>query len=468
MGFRSIIAAVAAACTLAGSAIAQDYDRFVFVKAGKVITVSGEEIERGDIIIEDGKVSLVGLALDPPAGARIIEARDQTVMPGLIVSRTREGLPSYSRRGTHADRSAADEVYYDELDFEPMLEHGVTAVAFYPAGRGIPGVASVYRTGGAEEERLLRRSGYVRATMASLKRDKKTLRDAFNKARSELDKVEKAREEWEKKQAAKKAEAAKKGEGDKPQSDTPQPDKPKPEQPKPDRPKPEDKAPTPPEESPDPEQPPKDAPSDDEKPSEPEAFEPPEIDKTVRPLARMIEGGGPRLMIELSGAAGLLHAEDAIEKHEKVRPAYYVPRSSSTDFERVVDHLGEARAKVLTTPSLSELAYTDVRFNLPGALAASGAEVSLTPSQSNATGLRRYRANIAGLARSGLTREDAIKAMTLNPAKLLNIADKVGSIEPERSADLIFLTGDPLDPHTRVDGVMIEGVMIWERDDADN
>lgn len=452
-------ASVAGACAVfACVSVAHAYDRFVVIKAGKVITISGDEIDRGEIIIEDGRVSLVGVGLETPPGARVIEARGQTVMPGLVVARTRVGLDDYRRRGVRADLRMVDEVYLDEYDFSDMLELGVTAVAFYPDGEGVPGVASAFRTAGGDRARVLRRNAYVRATLENFQRDKRTLRDAFNKAQSELDKVEKARKDWEAEQAKKKSPSEKTNNSKdtpKDEGETPGEDKPESEG-QPSRPS----AAAPSEENPQ-------SSEKSDKPAEADAFTPPEIDPTVRPLADMIEGRGTRLIVEISSAAGVLHTEDALKKHEKVKPVFFIPPSAGTDFNHVVSRLGEAKARVLTAPRISELEYTDVRYNLPGELAAAGAQVSLTPLFANRAGLERYRPRVAEIVRSGMSREDALKAMTLHPARLLGVADSIGSIEPERSADLIFLDGDPLDPLSKVVRVMIEGETVWEADDAD-
>ena len=64
---------------------------------------------------------------------------------------------------------------------------------------------------------------------------------------------------------------------------------------------------------------------------------------------------------------------------------------------------------------------------------------------------------MAELVRAGLDRESALRAMTLNPARVLGIQDRVGSIEKGKDADLLFLTGDPFDARTRVNRVMIQG-----------
>ncbi len=57
----------------------------------------------------------------------------------------------------------------------------------------------------------------------------------------------------------------------------------------------------------------------------------------------------------------------------------------------------------------------------------------------------------AGMAAAfGLPREEALRAVTLSPAEILGVADRLGSLEPGKDADLIVTDGDPLEPSTHV------------------
>jgi len=63
----------------------------------------------------------------------------------------------------------------------------------------------------------------------------------------------------------------------------------------------------------------------------------------------------------------------------------------------------------------------------------------------------------------GLSREEAIAALTLEPAKAMGIDQYVGSIQVGRDADLVILTGDPLDVSTWVDQTLVNGTVVYER-----
>lgn len=81
----------------------------------------------------------------------------------------------------------------------------------------------------------------------------------------------------------------------------------------------------------------------------------------------------------------------------------------------------------------------------------------------------RWFLRSAGLAvRDGMTREGALKALTINGAKMLRIDKLVGSLEVGKEADFIVLTGDPLSIYTHVEQTWIDGAKVFDlRVDAD-
>ena len=72
----------------------------------------------------------------------------------------------------------------------------------------------------------------------------------------------------------------------------------------------------------------------------------------------------------------------------------------------------------------------------------------------------------AGIAvRYGLSRERAIQALTVSNARLLDLQDRVGTLEPGKDADFIVLSGDPLSVYTHVLETYVEGVRVFNRAD---
>ena len=445
---------------LLASAASAQQEEFVVIKAGHVITATGEEIERGEIVIVDGKIRLIGRSLEYPPGTTVIDARDETVMPGLIHPRTRHDLPGYRRSGVNGQYTVGHELDLDAFDFEPLLEHGFTAVAFHPAGDDIPGVAGVYRTAWPEdmdpyaaESQVLRPVSWLRILMSNLPGDKRMLRKALNDAQSDLDKIEKARAEFEKKQK----EAAEK----KKQQEAQKKEKPKPDQAAE-----------------------KDGENSDEKQKE-EAptFKPPRTDPGRAPLRAWLQDEleVPPL-VELGDAAAFLHLQEVLDARDELQPPNLMLNPGrETAYHHILEELAAYEGLLLLDMELNELPSTSTRFNLPGELEAAGADIVLMPERmlsgfalrfrqrSNApddisNDLRSFRGRLADLIRSGLSRDTAIRAMTIHPARLLGVDDSVGSIEVDKDADLIFLDGDAVDPHATVTRVMILGKIVWEDD----
>ena len=72
----------------------------------------------------------------------------------------------------------------------------------------------------------------------------------------------------------------------------------------------------------------------------------------------------------------------------------------------------------------------------------------------------------AGLgARYGFTRlnMETIRGLTLVPAETVNLGDRLGSLEPGKDADLVVRNGEPLDPRARVETVLIDGNIEYDR-----
>ncbi len=62
----------------------------------------------------------------------------------------------------------------------------------------------------------------------------------------------------------------------------------------------------------------------------------------------------------------------------------------------------------------------------------------------------------------GASREEALRMFTLNPAMMLGIEDKVGSLEEGKHGDVVLLTGDPFDAFSRVEQTIVDGIVYYD------
>ena len=68
------------------------------------------------------------------------------------------------------------------------------------------------------------------------------------------------------------------------------------------------------------------------------------------------------------------------------------------------------------------------------------------------------------LYHQGVSQEEALKTITCNPARILGVADSVGSIEVGKDADFVVLEGEPLDLRSRIIAVYVNGHAVFERE----
>ncbi len=104
----------------------------------------------------------------------------------------------------------------------------------------------------------------------------------------------------------------------------------------------------------------------------------------------------------------------------------------------------------------SKLELANKGFETPGILSKAGCDVSIITDAGVIP--QEYLSLCAGLAvKAGMDPFEALKAITINPAKHIGIADRVGSIEVGKDADLVIADGDPMLSDTRILHVIIDG-----------
>lgn len=112
-----------------------------------------------------------------------------------------------------------------------------------------------------------------------------------------------------------------------------------------------------------------------------------------------------------------------------------------------------------------KLETVDVDFKNGAALEKAGALVGFHTDDSITDS--RWFLRSGGLAmRAGMSRNGALYALTMAGAKMLDLADRVGSLEAGKDADFVILSGDPLSVYTHVLQTWVEGKKVFDRSDA--
>lgn len=132
-------------------------------------------------------------------------------------------------------------------------------------------------------------------------------------------------------------------------------------------------------------------------------------------------------------------AEEIAQKNVPVvlGPFYYYPGSSSRSREG-----------------------REVNWNNAGILTKAGVKVALT-SGTHAQSIDLLTA-AAFAVRHGMPRDEALKAVTITSAEILGVADKVGTLEKGKDANILILSGDPLKVTTRIEKVILNGKPVYK------
>ncbi len=404
----------------------------IAITGGKLLTVSHGVIENGVILIEGGKITAVGPAttVKAPKGATIVDAKGMTVYPGLIDAETRLGLSEIaSDRMTNDTVEPSEEIFpqmhvYDAFHAEsehiPITRfNGITNAIVAPAETDtIPGQDSFIQLAGRDRDSMLmvkdvalamnfgeapKRGGRGEAAGPAGGRYPSTRMGEISQMRQALLDAQEY--------MARRSDAAKK---------------------------------------------------------------PATEESTAAPAAGGRGGAGgsnfnlrnealiPYLKGERAVVLGAYDGHDvetamafAQEFHLKVVLSH-VTRANDVLDKIASYHVPVIVGPIYDLPGPNE--RYDAVYSVPGELAKRGVKVILASyNVSNSRNLP-YSAGFA--VAYGLPYDDALKSITLNPAEVFGMGDKLGSLDVGKIANVVIADGDPLDVRTNVKQVYINGVAI--------
>ena len=140
-----------------------------------------------------------------------------------------------------------------------------------------------------------------------------------------------------------------------------------------------------------------------------------------------------------------------------------------TDGEVIADELAKEGFPAFVGPSLggkSKVELQNKSFTTPGVLSKAGVKVSII-TDAPVIPLQNLPMCAGLAANAGLPMEEAWKAITINPAQSLGIADRVGSLEVGKDGDLVIWTADPL---TTIGGeayiTVVDGRVVYSAEEA--
>jgi imidazolonepropionase-like amidohydrolase len=437
LGTLAGLAALVAAPAMAQNAVA--------IKGGKVVTMAGEPIVGGVVLIRDGKIVSVGKDVTIPTEYRVIDAADKVVMPGFVDVHSPRGVEQSSERNPNTPFLSIVDALDPSMEyFEECRRNGVTTIAAVPGDDTMIGSqAAVIKTAGTYIDQMVLKRRFAikislkptpdRSRMSQLA----ALRKEFDAAKTFLEE-----------DAERKTEDAKKKDGDKKgdaKKETPKAEEKKEEK--------------------------KDEKSDATKGSPPASpVATPQIDALVRVLK-----GELKAYIYCEAAMDVPQALKLIDQYRlkailclgpncykaaqtAARSRLPIVLDPTLVFWETDPRTGED--KQIALPKLYKDAGATFAFQTTGFQGGSlFRQASLPPT----VGTNYLWFQAATAVKYGLTEAEALQAMTVVPAKWLGVDSFVGTIEPGKDGDVVVLSGDPLKLATWVETTLVNGQVVYER-----
>ena len=180
-------------------------------------------------------------------------------------------------------------------------------------------------------------------------------------------------------------------------------------------------------------------------------------DPKVQPLVDALQGKVPTFVLcNLPGE--MLHLFKLLEPYDKMKLVLV----AGTETHLIAKELAKRKIPVVLPAQIDFESNTRNRINVPRILAEAEVIIALKPEFDNVGGHEDFLRKVAELVKSGLDRQTAKKAITINPAEMMAVDYRLGSLDVGKDANLLILSGDPLDVGTKIDKVMIEGKIVYE------
>lgn len=397
---------------LSSTQLAAQSNPLVF-KGAKIIPISGDPIENGVLVLQNGKILAVGDAnTRTPRNATVVDVSGKVLMPGLVDTHSHLGEGDGGDRSSalHPDVRIMDTINPRSDTFKKALAGGITSVNIMPGSGHLMSGQTVYlklKKANTIEEMLLvvdeenniyggmkmangtnpiKGSGAFPGTRA---RSAAMVRDLFVKAQNYQAKIKAAN-------------------GD-------------------------------------------------------ESKMPPR-DLQMEALVQILEG------------KRVVH--NHTHRHDDILTA--IRLSQEFGYRVVLQHVSEAYkvadeiaaagvpASIITLDSFGgKLEAMDFSNVNGAALEEAGALVGFH-TDDGITDSRLFLRSAAMGVRDGMSREKALEALTIANAKMMDIDDRVGTLEKGKDADFVILSGDPFSVYTLVEETWIEGLKVWDRDNPED
>ena len=178
----------------------------------------------------------------------------------------------------------------------------------------------------------------------------------------------------------------------------------------------------------------------------------------------------PKLEALLPGLRGILPAHFHAHRADDIATAVRISREFGLNFAivhgtegyKVAPLLASAGVPVITGPCLTDRSKPELvgqTLDNPVLLAQAGVKVAICTDHP-VIPIQHLPICAAMAVRAGMDPEDALAAVTRNPAEIAGLGDRLGVLAPGRDADIVVTQGHPLDWTCRLTAVFIDGVRV--------
>lgn len=391
---------------------------------GRVLTITQGVIERGTVLVDGTKIAAVGPDLALPEGAQVVDATGKTVMPGLVEAHCHLGfmdMMDLDQNGAE-DRPGGGEgglgpavtphfdYFYAFNPRSPQLAEaargGVTTVLTGPgSGKVISGLNLVAKTTGkTADEMILRYPAGVKTAFGENPKRNFGSRNQMPSTRMGTAAL------WRGALVRARAYMAK-----------------------------QDRA--------------HQVPSGQE-----QAPQPPPHDLELEPLVKLLRG---ELVARVHA-----HRADDIMTVLRIADEFGIKLTleHATEAYKIADEVARRNIPCVFGPTMVtrlKVELRDITFAGAGQLERAGIKVALT-TDAPVVAVEFLRTAATLAFQEGMSEAGALAAITINAAEIAGVAERVGSLEPGKDADLVVLDGHPLSYLSRIEQVFVNGRRVYD------
>jgi len=393
-------------------------DRSVAIVGGLVVPIAGEPLDGGTVLVENGKIVAVGRDVAVPSGIRVIDAAGSWVLPGFIEAHGHVGVSEEAQGWAGQDTNettgpvmaqvrALDAINPADLGFRDAISGGVLAVNVNPgSGNPIGGQTVALKCWGRTvDEMVLREPSGVKSALGE--NPKRVYGERKKTPSTRLGTAAVIRGALV--DAANYLQRL------------------------------------------------------DAEQRKPEGERRP-VDRDLQ-----LEALGRVLRREIPWRQHCHRADDiatALRIAEEF--GYDLLIDHGTEAHLLADIIAARGIPVIIGPLFTSRSKVELRNRSlanPGRLARAGVTIAITTDHPVVPiNFLAYQAALS--VKEGLDRDVALQALTINPARILGIDGRLGSIEAGKDADLVIWSGDPLNVLSRVERALIDGAEIYAHDDG--